>query len=260
MKSLFFLTLFFSLLAGGSLAQAGDIRPSWFLVEDSGEILAVEAQSQTTLNVTSDLEENATSPSWSVDGMHISFIIVDEVPVRNNIPLGIAAWVEFDDADFEINTVSRCEQGDVVCTNAAISGNWMVFTAIRTADDYPLLYAYNITNDELVMLQSGGFSTMYVSNRWEGDRYVAVGNYGGNTKIARVFEVPGPGYETSYSTLMLQTTYLGCNLESLSQEASMDGHYTVQIRVGNSTSYTEFEGLAALGPVWRNCRAEQPDL
>ncbi len=260
MKRLLFVTLLFSLLAGGSLAQAGDIRPSWFLMENSGDILVVEAQSQTTVNVTADLEENATSPAWSVDGMYISFIIVDEVPVRSDMARGVAAWVEFDDAGFEINTVSRCEQGDVVCTNAAISGDWLVFTAIRTADEYPLLYAYNITNDELELLQSGGFSFMYVSNRWEGDRYVAVGNYDGNTKIARIFEVPGPGYETSYSTLMPQATYQGCNFENLSQQASLDGHYTVQIRVGNSTNFTEFEGLAALGPVWRNCRAEQPNL
>lgn len=260
MKRLMFLVMFFSLLAGGSLVQAGDTRPSWFLMENDGEILIVEAQSETVINVTVDLEENATSPFWSQDGMFISFIIVDEVPIRNDIPRGVAAWVEFDDENFEVNTIERCEQGDVVCTNATISGDWMVFTAIRTANDYPLLYAYDIINDELELLQSGGFSFLYVSNRWEGDQYVAVGNYDGNTKIARIFEVPGPGFETSYSTLMAQANYQGCNLESLSQQESLDGRYTVQIRVGNSTSFIEFEGLAGLGPVWRNCRAEQPDL
>lgn len=259
MKRLFFLTLFFSLLAGGSLAQAGDTRPSWFLVEDSGEILAVEAQSQTVINVTSDLEENATHPNWSQDGMYISFLIVEEVVNRNETPYGIAAWVEFDDDSFEINTVPRCERSDVTCTDASIAGEWLVFTAVRVSDDYPVLYAYNIADDELEVLQSGGFYPNDASNRWEDDTYIAIGRYGTSRETARIFEVPGPGYETSYSTGLPGVAHLGCNFESISQ-VGLGSRSIVEVRFDQSYETIEFEGTVGQGRVWRNCRAEQPDF
>lgn len=259
MMRLLLVVLFSSLLAGGSLVQAGDTRPSWFLMENAGDILAVEAQSQTTINVTADLEENATHPHWSVDGTYISFIIVEEVPNRNETPYGIAAWVEFDDGDFEINIIARCEQGDVVCTNASISGDWLVFTAVRVSDDYPLLYAYNIVEEELEILQSGGFYPDDASNRWENGNYIAIGQYRTTRQIARIFEVPGPGYETSYSTGMPGVAHLGCNFESASQ-IGRGSHSFVEIRFDQSYNTIEFEGVVGQGRVWRNCRAEQPDF
>lgn len=228
-------------------------------MEAEGEILVVEAQSETVINVTSDLKEKATNPNWSVDGMYISFIIVDDVPNRNETPYGIAAWVDFNDEGFEINTVPRCERSDVTCTDTSISGDWLVFTAIRVSDDFPILYAYNIVEDDLEVLQSGGFNPNDASNRWEDDTYIAVGRYGSTRETARIFEVPGPGYETSYSTGMPGVAYLGCNFESASQ-VGRGSHSFVEIRFDQSFDTIEFEGVIGQGRVWRNCRAEQPDL
>lgn len=259
MKRFMFLVLFFSLLAGGSLVQAGDTRPSWFIMEENGEILAVEAQSETVINVTDDLEENATSPHWSVDGTFISFIITQEVPSRNETPYGIAAWVNFDDENFEVNTVPRCERSDVTCTDASISGDWLVFTAIRVSDDFPTLYAYNIADGDLEALQSGGFNPNDSSNRWEDDTYIVVGRFGSTRETARVFEVPGPGFETSYSTGMSGVAHLGCNFESISQ-LGRGRRSLVEVRFDQSSDTFEIEGVVGQGRVWRECRAEQPDF
>lgn len=257
MKLFVFVLIVLSLTASGS-AFAQDTRPSWFLMENDGDIFAVDAQSETVISITAELKEDATYPFWSTDGSLISFILTENLPTsRNQTPYGVAAWTDFNDGEFEINTVPRCEQSDVTCTNASISGGWMVFTAVRTRDGYPILYAYDITRGDLELLQSGGFYPDHVSNRWKDGQYIVVGQFDSTRQVARIFDIPGPGYETSYSTGVPGVGYLGCNLEAVMQVGRGSRQF-VEVRFDQSFDTLEYEGRVGQGRVWRNCRASQP--
>jgi len=244
--AIFILIFFF----GSASAQEADT--SWLLLENDGDIYAVETVSGKSVNVTAALDEDATHPYWSHDGTMISFIIVSDAPTsRNETPYGVAAWTEFD-GNFQINRVPRCEQSDILCTNASISGDLMVFTAVRQGT--PVLYSFNISNQALDVLQSGGFEPENAANGWVGEvRYAVVGMFGSSQQSTRRFSVRTGQYETTSSNL-LGLAYLGCNNETAVQ-IIRGAQPIVELSLGGRPGRDEFPGLVGKGDAWRRCDA-----
>lgn len=257
MKGLLVVMVLCLLALGSKLATAQDItQPSWLLYEENGDAFALEVQSSELINLTDEFEPTVAWPQWSVDGELISFIITEDLPHSyQEVPFGVAAWMQFG-AGQTVHTVPLCERADRVCTDASISGEWMVLTAIRVSDGFPMLYAFNLSTEETVLLATeGDFRVGLVENGWSrrGETYIVYGKFGTVRDLSRTFEVPGPGFTTDQFPGEPGIAYLGCNFESVQ---SFSGRLEVRSYDAN------FEPLRIenvyLGPSvpWRNCRAE----
>lgn len=259
MKRFALVLIVLSLLAVRSVF-AQDIRPSYLLVEQAGEILIVEVQTQHEINLTDNLDELAVWPFWSQGSTldeYVSFIIVDELPSNREVPMGIAAWVEV--GNDEINTISHCEMGDVLCTDAQISGEWLIFTAIRTSDGFPTLYLHNLESGEQEILQSGDFEPGHYANHWrEADQFQIVGSFSDSfANEIKIFNIPGPDYKVQEAwDLDFHGGFVGCNGETENLVGNSARHW-MEVRADDNETLLEMEEtrIAKGENPWRSCRA-----
>jgi hypothetical protein len=227
MKRLFLFVFAFSFTFSFApvFAQDGQLKNAYLLVEQEGEILAVEPHTGQIINFTADLNEMAVWPYWSVDeknGEFVSFLIVDKLPFGTEIPYGIPAWVEVDSPRRTIHTVDYCQQSSVRCTDAQIgAGEWLIFTAEPSKGGIPSLYAYNISSEEQILLYKGAYKVGDRKNVWLKNEYQIFGRFTGNQDQLMVFSFPdiqgsvqSPFFRGPYHE------YMGCNSERIDDKGN----------------------------------------
>jgi hypothetical protein len=154
-------------------------KASWLLVEDEGDIFALEVThdsvGENQINLTGTPDQIETLPFWNNDGLGITFVIAETAfSSWGTFPTGRIGWMTFDQ-DFgnrQVRTLPLCNRRDVSCTNAQAYGEYLVYIAISQSGKVPTLYIFNTDTGNNEVFQIGGFDALDSENGFRGQDYI----------------------------------------------------------------------------------------
>jgi len=239
----------------GSIVASDDLRPAYILHEYEGEVYVTNVYTGDTANLTEDIDGFATSPMWGGSD-YVTFVVSEqERHSRRDLALGEIVVVNVE--TLEITEILRCQLEDVQCALPQMNrdATTLVFTAIRTRDDYPVQYLQDLATGSLDVLQSGDIEVLSQHNKWiDNERFVLEGRWDGQSATCRVFNT----YEGTYSTndncsVTASAAWAGPNWENVGQ-VSNSARTWVEVTTtasGYIETLWEHDGWIARGNPWR---------